>query len=110
MVENPIVAQIPRMRRMTQMVNLSNTKHGKRVIAIAIACSFLLVLPSCIPDLRHPQPGPNLPETIKGETSPENSSQVPIEEFYSDPMLTGLIHQALVGNQELRILAEEVQI
>src|SRR5262249_41980345 len=51
-----------------------------------------------------------LPETIKGETSPENSSQVPVEEFFNDPMLTGMIHQALVGNQELRILAEEVQI
>jgi outer membrane protein, multidrug efflux system len=95
---------------MTQMVNLSNTTHRKRVIAIAIACSFLLVLPSCIPELRHPLPAPNLPETIKGETSPENSSQVRVEEFFNDPLLTGLISQALIGNQELRILAEEVQI
>jgi NodT family efflux transporter outer membrane factor (OMF) lipoprotein len=95
---------------MNKMVNLSNTKRRKRAMTIAIAYSFLLVLPSCIPDIRHPAPGPNLPESIKGETSPENSSQVPIEEFFGDPMLSDLIHQALVGNQELRILAEEIQI
>jgi multidrug efflux system outer membrane protein len=43
-------------------------------------------------------------------TSPENSSQVGIEEFFDDPMLTSLIDQALVGNQELEILAEDIRI
>jgi outer membrane protein TolC len=86
------------------------TVQKKRAIAIAIACSLLLVLPSCIPHIRDPMPGPNVPETFKGGTSPENSAEVTIEEFYNDPMLTGVIHQALFGNQELRILAEEVQI
>jgi outer membrane protein, multidrug efflux system len=95
---------------MNQMLNLSNTKRRTRAIAIAIACSFLLVLPSCIPDIRPPVPGPDLPESFRGATSPENSSQVTVEEFFNDPILTGLIHQALFGNQELRILAEEVQI
>ena len=33
-----------------------------------------------------------------------------IEEFFNDPMLTRLIQQALVGNRELKILDEEVQI
>ncbi len=40
----------------------------------------------------------------------ENSSQVPRFEFFNDPYLTGLIHQALTGNQELKILNEEIQI
>ncbi len=106
-------------------VGLLNTKDKKRAIAIAIVCSFLLVLPSCIPHLRNPQPGPNLPETFNlhqadsgpylpeafdEATSSENSSQVRIEEFFNDPMLTCLIHQALVNNQELRILNEDVLI
>jgi outer membrane protein TolC len=95
---------------MNPLVRSSNTGHKTRAIAIAIACGFLLVLPACIPGLRHPEPGPSLPETFKGETSPETSSQVTIEDFFNDPSLTSLIHQALVGNQELRILAEEVQI
>jgi outer membrane protein, multidrug efflux system len=43
-------------------------------------------------------------------TSLENSSQLGIEEFYNDPLLTGLIHQALAGNRELKILDQEVRI
>jgi NodT family efflux transporter outer membrane factor (OMF) lipoprotein len=96
---------------MNQVVSMSNTKHKKRAIAISIACSFLLVLPSCgIPHLRHPELAPPPPESFIGETSPENSSQVKIEEFFDDPMLTTLIYQALAGSQELRIRSEEVQI
>jgi NodT family efflux transporter outer membrane factor (OMF) lipoprotein len=98
------------MGRMNFSVRSSKTKQKKRAIAIAIACSFLLVLPSCIPHLRPPMPGPNLPESFNGATSSENSAEVRIEEFFNDPMLTCLIHQALVGNQELRILNENIQI
>ncbi len=55
-------------------------------------------------------PGPPLPEDFNGATSPENSAQLGIEEFFNDPMLICLIDQALVGNQELRILNEDIQI
>ena len=71
----------------------------KHVIASAIVCSMLLlVLPGChlIPVLRQPEPAPSLPESINGATSPENSAQLGIEEFYNDPMLICLIDQALV--------------
>ena len=94
-------------------VRFSDAKQMKQVIARAIACSMLLVLPGCIPNLRNPEPGLNqLPESFKGTTSPDNSAQVGIEEFYKDPMLICLIHQALspIGNRELKILNEEVQI
>ena len=97
---------------MNVSLKFSNTKHKKHAIAIAIACSMLLVLPSCIPNLRRPEPGPGLPASFQGATSSENSSQVGIEEFYNDPMLICLIHQALAlaGNRELKILNEDVQI
>jgi len=77
---------------------------------------LLLVLPSCgIPKLRQAMPGPDLPTnyTTRFNEPPslENSAQVPIEDFFNDPKLTSLICQALAGgNQELRILAEDVQI
>jgi NodT family efflux transporter outer membrane factor (OMF) lipoprotein len=72
---------------------------------------MLLVLPSCcIPPLRPADPPPPLPETFNGATSPENSSQLGIQEFFHDPLLTHLIEQALAGNRELKILDEEVQI
>ena len=98
--------------RMNQSVRFSNAKRMKHVIARAIACSImLLVLPSCgIPPLRHPQPGPGVPTDFNGTTSPDNSSQLGIEEFYNDRMLTYLIEKALVENRELKVLNEEVQI
>ena len=93
-------------------VRFSNAKQMKHVIARAIACSMLVVLPGCIPNLRNPEPGLNLPPDFKGKTSPDNSAKVEIEEFYKDPMLICLIHQALspIGNRELKIMNEEVQI
>jgi outer membrane protein, multidrug efflux system len=98
------------MGRMNLLSGLSNTKHRKRGTAIAIVCSFLLVLPSCIPNLRKPAQAPPLPADFNGASSPENSAQLRIEEFYDDHMLTGLIDQALVGNQDLRILNENIQV
>jgi NodT family efflux transporter outer membrane factor (OMF) lipoprotein len=73
---------------------------------------MLLVLPACIPILRRPVPAPELPESFKGETSPDNSAQVGVDEFYNDPILLCLLNQAIspVGNRELKILNEEVQV
>jgi multidrug efflux system outer membrane protein len=88
----------------------SDAKHGSHAIARAIACGImLLVLPSCgIPPLRHPDPGPGLPTNFSEADSPENSAQLPIDEFYNDRMLTCLIEKALFDNRELKILNEEV--
>jgi len=82
-------------------------------------------LPSCgIPSLRFAKPAPDLPQEFNlPQTGPnsdvpevfseaagsENSAQLKVEDFFADRKLTGLIFQALNGNQELRILAEEVQ-
>jgi outer membrane protein, multidrug efflux system len=41
-----------------------------------------------------------LPEDFNGATTPENSAQVGIEEFFNDPTLINLIDQALVGDQD----------
>jgi NodT family efflux transporter outer membrane factor (OMF) lipoprotein len=51
-----------------------------------------------------------LPETYSGATNEENSAQVPAREFFNDPRLMGLVDQALVRNQQLRILAEDIAI
>jgi len=71
---------------------------------------MLLVLPSCaIPPLRQAEPGPDLPAGFNRATSSENSSQPRIAVFFNDPMHTRLIDQALVGNRELKILAQDVK-
>jgi NodT family efflux transporter outer membrane factor (OMF) lipoprotein len=70
-----------------------------------------ILLASCgIPDNRGAEPGREVPETFNGETSTENSSQVGIDEFFGDPILTGLINEGLAGNQNLKILAEDIAI
>lgn len=75
------------------------------------ALLLLLIVPACrIPELRPADSGQCLPESFSGETSTENSSQVSINEFFSDPILTSLIDQALACNQELKILGEDIQI
>jgi outer membrane protein, multidrug efflux system len=101
------------MNPLASFLNTRQTARKRRhAIALAIVCSLLLlVLPSCgIPALRHADPAPGMPETFVGETNEETSAQVRIEEFFNDPTLTSLVEQALAGNQELRILAEAVQI
>ncbi len=98
---------------MNLTVRFSNAKQMKHVIARAIACGIMfLVLPSCgIPPLRRPEPGPGLPVEFKnGESSPENSAQLGIGEFYNDRMLTCLIERALFENRELKNLNEEVRM
>jgi multidrug efflux system outer membrane protein len=87
-----------------------NIRHAKHVLARAIVCSMLLFLPACaIPPLRPAAPGPLLPAP-DGAASSENSAQLGIQEFFNDPTLTRLIEQAVVGNRELKILDEEVQV
>ena len=124
MTECPFVVEMTGTTRMNQLVNFSDTKPRQRALAIAIACCFLLVLPSCIPLLRRPAPGPYLPENfnlhqadlksepphVYEETSLESSADLKVEDFFPDPMLLNLIHQALVNNQELRIMNEDVLI
>ncbi len=88
-----------------------DSRHMQRMLATAIVCSILLLLPSCaIPGLRHPEAPPALPDTFKGDTSAESSGQLRIEEFFNDPKLIQLIGEALAANRELKILDEEVQI
>jgi NodT family efflux transporter outer membrane factor (OMF) lipoprotein len=86
-------------------------KRIRGTAATACLVAALLSMTGCgIPKLRCAQPGPILPETFNGSTTSDNSSQVGIDEFFNDSKLTGLINQALLGNQELRILNEDVVI
>ena len=100
---------------MKRSMRFLTTKQAKHVLARALACGALLTVPGCgIPNHRCAESGVTtpaaFPPSISNETSTENSSQITIEEFFNDPVLTELVHQGLGGNQELKILAEEIQI
>lgn len=86
-----------------------------RIHKRAIAYALLVFLPACgIPHHRAPEPGPDTPESysagLEETESQDSSANISVEEFFDDPVLTSLIDQALVGNQELRILNEDIQI
>ena len=115
---------------MNRFVRSSHTRRPARATLFAFVCGAMVPLPSCgIPRLRPPDPGPGLPGDFnvrKPEVDsdlPEvwpndaedtansvNSACVGVEEFFHDPLLTGLIAQALAGNQEQKILIQDVQI
>jgi NodT family efflux transporter outer membrane factor (OMF) lipoprotein len=70
-----------------------------------------ILLSSCgIPGNRQSEPTRDLPVSFNGMTSSDNSSQVGIDEFFNDSILTSLINQGLAGNLNLKILAQDVQI
>ncbi len=76
-----------------------------------LGCILLLALTGCkIPELRKGKPTQCLPNDFNGAKSLENSAMLGPAEFFNDPVLISLIDQALVGNQELRILSEDIQI
>jgi len=63
-----------------------------------------------IPAICRPDAGKPLPETFNGEFNYENSACVELHDFFDDPMLTILVDQALLDNQELKILAQDIRI
>jgi multidrug efflux system outer membrane protein len=98
-------------------VRSSDTQYANNALVAAVACGILLAVPGCfIPRLRGPLPaqslpqGYNLPPSFDGTTDSENSAQLAAREFFTDPNLTRLIDQALVGNLQLKILFEDIQI
>ena len=79
---------------------------------MALVLGVLLVLPSCgIPKLQQAEPARaaagHLQRQSPAATTRRSSGGA---EFFNDPHLTGLIDQALAGNQELKILNEDIRI
>ncbi|MEZ6131470.1 MAG: TolC family protein [Planctomycetaceae bacterium] len=99
------------MKNVKPLPARQSTIHGSVVIIV----SLLLILPGCrIPDLLRADHGKPVPETYdiepEGEFHWDSSASVDLYEFFHDPLLTDLIYQALNDNQELKILAQDIQI
>lgn len=83
----------------------------------SLAAAAMLVVPACkIPALRRPTCANEVPATFEQTSSVplvssnESSAQVPWCEFFGDPILTDLINEAFVNNQQLKILGEDIRI
>lgn len=80
-------------------------------IRLAWMPALAILLSSCgIPQLRSSDPVRDLPVSFNGANSEQNSSQVPIDEFFNDPVLINLIDEGVAGNLDLKILAQNVEI
>lgn len=102
-----------RMLMMFSRLNNRPGKHHKFVTHGSILVSFSIVLSSCqIPNLRQAETGPETPSSFTGSSSSsgESSAQLHVDQFFNDPMLIRLMNEALTNNQELKILAEEIEI
>lgn len=94
-----------------RLVRFRRPRQPRQILLRAIVCGFLMILPSCaISPLRHAEMAPPIPGSFNGSTSPESSAQLGIAEFYNDPLLVGVIEEALANNRELKILNEEIQV
>lgn len=97
------------MNRSASCSNANTTKKRKR--SIALGMGLLLSMPGCcIPGLQKAEPPAPLPCDFNGVATQDSSSMLGWHEFFNDPVLSGLIDQALVGNQELKIINQRVQI
>ena len=86
-------------------------RFRKHVLATLFFLGVVIGNQGCrIPDLCRPDRAKPMPETFNGEFNLENSACVELHEFFNDPMLTSLVDQALVDNQELKILAQDIRI
>ena len=102
-------------------MNGSTNRRGaarvRRALLRAAAGGVLLALPACrIPGLRPAEAGQGLPASFGVAATPADPdapacpAPPPVPTFYTDPALVALIGQAVAGNQELKVLNEEVQI
>ena len=94
------------MKPFVRSSNRVARRYGDSLFPAVAGSRIAVAFPSCIRRSR----GRPLPETFNGVTSEDNSASIPIDAFFNDPVLTNLIHQALAGNQQLRILGQDIQI
>lgn len=97
---------------MNRSANYSSAKARKqRARSLAVGIGVLLAMPGCcIPGLQKADSAAPLPCDYNGVATPDSSAVIGWQEFFDDPVLAGLIDQALAGNQELKIINQRVQI
>ena len=99
----------------------ANASNWLAAIPTVILFGLLLTVPGCnIPALCRATKGASVPDNFRkvenaqsaavDYTRSANTAQPGYRRFFDDPTLSGLIDQALTGNQELKILAQEVRI
>lgn len=72
--------------------------------------SLALFFSSCVPELAQREANTRVPDSYSQSRDTTNSAQINWREYFTDPYLHALIDTALMNNQELNILLQEIQI
>ncbi len=90
----------------------------RQSVCAAVVAGLFATVPAChIPNIFKPQAWHALPGAYdrnnnpsQAELSTTNSAQLGWCQFFDDPVLQNLIGDSLAGNQELKILAQDIRI
>lgn len=83
-----------------------NTRINKYIAAgcVTILCA------ACVPSVVQKTENKKTPESYRGETDTLNTAKIKWKDFFTDPYLGNLIDTALLNNQELNIILQEINI
>ncbi len=95
---------------MNGFMKLSDYHFTRMVLTFATGCGLCMLSACSLPKLQTPEPGPALPNSFNGVTATSNTSQAPAMEYFNDPQLSRLLVEAITGNQELKVLEQDIQI
>ena len=103
---------------MNRLLTSTITPFKSLILTASIVASLFLTIPGCrIPQLQQPEPAHETPDRFNAPASTESTTQldensacVSIDEFFDNPVIVSLIDEALINNQELRILNQDIQI
>ncbi len=106
------------MNMTNPLVKSSSECTRRQILSAMVGATIAATVPGCkIPELCKADPGALLPASFSKNNDPsqevvsaESSAQLGWREFFDDPTLHALICDALMGNQELKILAQEIRI
>lgn len=88
-----------------------NSLFRRHAVVPSLLSCLLLSMTSCkIPCLEEADEGPGMPDTFNGSYDETNSAELDFHTLFDDYMLSNLIDQAMVNNQELKILAQDIEI
>ncbi|QSE98205.1 TolC family protein [Fulvivirga lutea] len=81
---------------------------GNKIFGIVVLAVFVS---GCVPELTKREVNTTTPESyIKASSDTLNSARTSWRTYFDDPLLAGLIDEALVNNQELNIVLQEVEM
>lgn len=85
--------------------------NKKRLFKYISLAFLVLVYNACqVPNLGRMNENKKVPESYSGSSDTTNSADIKWKQYYKDPYLLALIDTALMNNQELNIMTQEVFI